>query len=135
MSDADYSPVSSSHVRNAELNSIKIRRHRAKLNTSDSADDNLIGLALSGGGLRSATFNLGLLQAFRRYGLLRYIDYLSSVSGGGYTAGYLARAAHDKKDFHGTSPIDRDGAVDGSIRLTDHRSYRDCGNYLRRPIE
>src|SRR3954463_3182982 len=121
----DHSPISSGEVRKLELESIQRRRDKAGLSMTGSPDDNLVGLALSGGGLRSATFNLGLLQAFRRYGLLRYIDYLSSVSGGGYTAGYLARAAHDKKDFHGTSPIDRDGAVDGSIRLTDHRSYRD----------
>ena len=44
----------------------------------------LVGLSLSGGGIRSATFNLGLLQALSRYNLLEKIDYLSTVSGGGY---------------------------------------------------
>jgi hypothetical protein len=44
----------------------------------------LVGLALSGGGIRSATFNLGLLQALARMGLLSKFDYLSTVSGGGY---------------------------------------------------
>ena len=44
----------------------------------------LVGLALSGGGIRSATFNLGLLQALARQNILRYCDYLSTVSGGGY---------------------------------------------------
>ena len=43
----------------------------------------LVGLALSGGGIRSATFNLGVLQALAKYGLLRKFDYLSTVSGGG----------------------------------------------------
>jgi hypothetical protein len=44
----------------------------------------LHGLALSGGGIRSATFNLGLAQGLHRLGLLRSFDYLSTVSGGGY---------------------------------------------------
>src|SRR6267143_4418186 len=44
----------------------------------------LFGLALSGGGIRSATFNLGVLQALASLKLLRKIDYLSTVSGGGY---------------------------------------------------
>lgn len=51
---------------------------------------NLIGLACSGGGIRSASFNLGLLQGFARLGLLRHVDYLSSVSGGGYIHQWLA---------------------------------------------
>lgn len=45
---------------------------------------NLTGLALSGGGIRSATFNLGVLQVLGWTHLLRYVDYLSTVSGGGY---------------------------------------------------
>ncbi len=47
-----------------------------------------IGLALSGGGIRSATFNLGLLQGLARKGVLEKIDYLSTVSGGGYVGGF-----------------------------------------------
>ncbi|MEM7478516.1 MAG: hypothetical protein AAF483_26330, partial [Planctomycetota bacterium] len=50
---------------------------------------NLVGLSLSGGGLRSALFNEGFLQALSHKGLLRYVDYLASVSGGGYIAGRL----------------------------------------------
>jgi hypothetical protein len=48
----------------------------------------LVGLALSGGGVRSATFNLGLLQALAAAGKLKAFDYLSTVSGGGYTGGW-----------------------------------------------
>ncbi len=46
------------------------------------------GLAFSGGGIRSATFNLGVLQGLDRLGLLSKIDYLSTVSGGGYIGGW-----------------------------------------------
>ena len=49
----------------------------------------LAGLALSGGGIRSATFNLGILQALAEAKKLRRFDYLSTVSGGGYIGGWL----------------------------------------------
>jgi len=48
----------------------------------------LIGLALSGGGIRSATFNLGVLQGLHRLHLLGLFDYLSTVSGGGYVGSF-----------------------------------------------
>lgn len=49
----------------------------------------LVGLAFSGGGIRSATFNLGILQTLAKLGLLPHIDYLSTVSGGGYIGSWL----------------------------------------------
>src|SRR5712692_7947068 len=49
----------------------------------------LFGLAFSGGGIRSATFNLGILQALSEFGVLRWVDYLSTVSGGGYIGSWL----------------------------------------------
>jgi hypothetical protein len=51
---------------------------------------NLVGLAFSGGGIRSATFNLGVLQALADLKLLFRVDYLSTVSGGGYIGAWLA---------------------------------------------
>jgi hypothetical protein len=48
----------------------------------------LYGLALSGGGIRSATFNLGLLQGLHGLGLLNGFHYLSTVSGGGYVGAF-----------------------------------------------
>ena len=52
-------------------------------------DDNHIGLALSGGGIRSASFSLGVMQSLARYGAFKHIDYLSTVSGGGYIGSSL----------------------------------------------
>lgn len=49
-----------------------------------------IGLTLSGGGIRSATFNLGVLQALSGLGILPFVDYLSTVSGGGYIGSCLS---------------------------------------------
>jgi hypothetical protein len=50
----------------------------------------LFGLAFSGGGIRSATFNLGVIQSLAGLGLLRQVDYLSTVSGGGYIGSWLS---------------------------------------------
>lgn len=53
----------------------------------------LAGLALSGGGVRSATFNLGMLQRLHELGILQKIDYMSTVSGGGFTGCALSAYA------------------------------------------
>ena len=47
-------------------------------------------LCLSGGGIRSATFGLGILQGLARCGLLDKFDYLSTVGGGGYIGSWLS---------------------------------------------
>ncbi|MBA3592122.1 patatin-like phospholipase family protein, partial [Methylibium sp.] len=50
-----------------------------------------VGLALSGGGVRSATFCLGLLRGLAQRGQLPRLDYLSTVSGGGYVGAMFGR--------------------------------------------
>jgi len=57
----------------------------------DVAPDSVVGVGVSGGGIRSATFALGFFQALARAKLLRHVDYLSTVSGGGYFGGFLGR--------------------------------------------
>jgi hypothetical protein len=57
-------------------------------------------LCLSGGGIRSASFALGVLQGLARQGVLNTFDYLSTVSGGGFAGGWLAAwryRAHDQQ--------------------------------------
>lgn len=49
----------------------------------------LAGLCLSGGGIRSATFCLGALQALANRRMLGEFHYLSTVSGGGFAGGWL----------------------------------------------
>lgn len=56
----------------------------------------LRGIALSGGGIRSASFCLGVLQALAYAGWLKKLDYLSTVSGGGYIGGSLSWLLHKK---------------------------------------
>ena len=56
--------------------------------------ENLVGLALSGGGIRSASFALGVLQSLAKQGVLGKVDYLSTVSGGGYIGSTLTWFLH-----------------------------------------
>ncbi|HEX8172083.1 MAG TPA: patatin-like phospholipase family protein [Thermoanaerobaculia bacterium] len=85
---------------------MEARRRAAKLpplKRENGRPPKLLGLALSGGGVRSATFNLGLLQALAAAGKLKAFDYLSTVSGGGYAGGWwsawLSRdARNDERD-------------------------------------
>jgi hypothetical protein len=51
-------------------------------------------LCLSGGGIRSAAFGLGVLQGLARRGLLARFHYLSTVSGGGYIGCWLSSWIH-----------------------------------------
>lgn len=72
-----------------EREALRTRRRLAQV--EDDAATPTVGLALSGGGIRSATFCLGLLRGMARRGLLSRFDYLSTVSGGGYTGAMFGR--------------------------------------------
>jgi hypothetical protein len=61
----------------------------------------LIGLSFSGGGIRSATFNLGVLQGLQELDLLRKIDFISTVSGGGFIGAWLVTSVHNTKHWLG----------------------------------
>lgn len=89
-----------------------------------------IGIAVSGGGIRSATFALGFFQSLARAGLLKHVDYLSTVSGGGYFGSFLG-ALFVRKGA--TKPEDAPEAVEAILKSdTDPtiRYLRDNGAYL-----
>lgn len=65
----------------------------------DAVADNLVGLAFSGGGIRSATFGLGVLQALKQRGMLKGVHYLSTVSGGGYIGAWLSASCKRHPDW------------------------------------
>ena len=96
-----------------------------------AADDPQCGLALSGGGIRSATFSLGLLRGLSSLHLLPQIDYLSTVSGGGYTGAFfcgLFSPRHDQKAI-----VDPKGDADllGQDDAATALAYlRQSGRYL-----
>jgi hypothetical protein len=70
---------------------LQLKKRREQLDSYEKSDyvPGWFGVACSGGGIRSATFNLGILQALSHKGLLPYVDYLSTVSGGGYIGTWL----------------------------------------------
>ena len=95
---------------------------------SDGPDRPMTGLAFSGGGIRSATFNLGITQALAELKLLRQFDYLSCVSGGGYIGGWLSAFIHLKcnsKVEEAEDKLKTGGAENSAVRYL--RSY---SNYL-----
>jgi len=89
-----------------------------------------LGVAFSGGGIRSATFNLGVLQGLAQCGVLPYFDYLSTVSGGGYIGSWFA-AWLKRKGFTSVSqqlrPEWREHAQKEPSEIEFLRSY---SNYL-----
>jgi hypothetical protein len=83
-------------------------------------------LCLSGGGIRSASFCLGVLQGLAKRGALLHFNYLSTVSGGGYTGSMLSAWAyrakggiHEVQEKLKTGP-DRDSPV---TRLRGYTNY------------
>ncbi|MBS0380692.1 MAG: patatin-like phospholipase family protein [Proteobacteria bacterium] len=94
-------------------------RRRLKLAPDLKALDGT-GLAFSGGGIRSASFALGVLQVLLNQELLKRIDYLATVSGGGYLGAavswWLHLAATDPGALAAPPPA---GAE--SVPLTDGR--------------
>src|ERR1700736_3249490 len=62
-----------------EIGQVRARRTAVHRASAEPADQNLVGLAFSGGGIRSATFGLGILEGLKQCSRLKKIDYLSTV--------------------------------------------------------
>lgn len=76
-------------VQQDELNVINSQRLNRGDNRQGDEARKITGIAISGGGIRSASFALGVLQGLNKYNVLRQVDYLSTVSGGGYIGSSL----------------------------------------------
>jgi hypothetical protein len=122
-------PDTLDEVRKKEIEYIT-RRRRAPNEPEPACEqvsNTLVGLSLSGGGIRSATTNLGILQALSRMGLLAKVDYLSTVSGGGYIGACLTSLLSFRR---GIFPDDHAGPEprEPNTISEDPYSYRDRGN-------
>jgi hypothetical protein len=93
-------------------------------------------LCFSGGGIRSATFGLGIVQGLARQRLLRRFDFLSTVSGGGYLGSWLTAWIHRVRRQE--PPLDPDAAIrevetavgrsTGSLSIPKRRRSAICAN-------
>ena len=128
-----------------EYREVLKRRERRQSRHPQAFDANgvpvdLTGLALSGGGVRSAAFCLGVLQAINTSGAMGEIDYLSSVSGGGFIGGAVTATTRTSRQFvfEGAQSAARGGAraqgaggAPGMMRDTPAVQYlRNFSNYL-----
>jgi predicted acylesterase/phospholipase RssA len=83
--DAPVTSRKTNHTRASLLRSSEITPDTAP----PLADDGwFVGLAISGGGSRSANFSAAVMFQLQRLGLLDRVDAISSVSGGSLTAAY-----------------------------------------------
>jgi hypothetical protein len=87
---------------------------------------NQAALCLSGGGVRSAAFSLGVMQNLARRGLLTEFHYLSTVSGGGYIGSWLQALVH----AHGGDAAEVQRALGASEAAPELRTLRKYTNYL-----
>ncbi|PYT01101.1 MAG: hypothetical protein DMF63_04750 [Acidobacteria bacterium] len=86
-------PLNLAQVLAEELKSIKgwdVPRDDLETVFRKFHEANLTALCFSGGGIRSATFGLGIVQALAKYNLLEKFEYLSTVSGGGYLGSWMS---------------------------------------------
>ncbi len=119
--------------------------HQSELSTIAGSDHDVVveglrkstwGIALSGGGIRSATFSLGVLQTLAEKGLLKGFHYLSTVSGGGYIGGLLqnliARHGVDASIEALNASVDDQRPVGDSSLPANRvvRHLREYSNYL-----
>jgi hypothetical protein len=82
-----------------------------------------LGIALSGGGIRSAAFNLGALQALQERHALEHADYLAAVSGGNYIASALTiSGAYYRPECDSGKPAWAHGSVEERY-LRQHTNY------------
>ncbi len=133
--------------------SIRRRKWYSDSKLSNDTIDQTWGLAFSGGGIRSATFCLGVMQALASktdahpHGTLGRFDYLSTVSGGGYIGSALTtllsvtsstdqqQSKVDCSCLHGEFPFttlnadSQDNDKDLSVKHQMHHLRR-SGNYL-----
>ncbi|MEQ9209787.1 MAG: patatin-like phospholipase family protein, partial [Pseudomonadales bacterium] len=128
------SPEFNAEVFPAELEEIASRREQLGLPTASlgktlSTDNGLVGLSLSGGGIRSAVFSLGVIQGLAKYGLLKRVDYLSTVSGGGYIGSCISSLLNDPENRPENEkfPLRLSGGTSETAALTH---LRNSSNYL-----
>src|SRR5437016_4154645 len=132
-SSHDLAPVDFEQVLERERDYLGLTRGAAKAQGSQRSDDSNgpWALCLSGGGIRSATFCLGILQGLAERGLLAKFHYLSTVSGGGYIGSWLSRWIHEQGGKVGVVESALAGTSSGAyVEPPQVQRLRGYSNYL-----
>ena len=126
-----------------ELNFIKERRAahglpliaRPAWAADAQGEAGLLGLALSGGGIRSNAFQLGLLSGLHERGILAKVDYISAVSGGSWaSAAYKLSPLDDDALFEKLN----DAVVRENLEINSERMkplFSSYGDTIKRAIK
>ncbi|MEN3304349.1 MAG: hypothetical protein V7603_551 [Micromonosporaceae bacterium] len=95
------------------------------------ADRSGIGICCSGGGIRSAAYNLGALQALSAKGIYQEADFVSCVSGGSYIAASFASVSHGP-EFAGERDVVRPAGADYAYSpgSAEEQHLRNHSHYL-----
>ena len=141
-----FHPETAQHDEMLEAEKAAIRARRGL--DEDAAVSDLVGIACSGGGVRSATFCLGVFQGLAKpkirtacadgktngTNVLAAVDYLSTVSGGGYfgafLSSYLNQHSASTGDEIGLEPGLLPFYEDGAPEPLPLRSIRNNTRYL-----
>ncbi|MFN0055327.1 MAG: patatin-like phospholipase family protein [Planctomycetales bacterium] len=94
------------------------------------ADEDLVGLAISGGGIRSATLALGVVKGLAENDVLKDVDLVSTVSGGGYLGSFLSSYLNDSSSEVGPGPDQQPFHRDGAAEAAPLRFLRNNSRYI-----
>lgn len=122
-------PAVVGEMNGAEGKLIQLRRGAKPANVADPVYD-AVGLAMSGGGIRSATFCLGVVQVLARRGILKDVDVMSTVSGGGYLGAFITSALNSDDPAVGLGVGDQPFADASGTESACVRYLRNHSKYL-----
>jgi Patatin-like phospholipase len=93
-------------------------------------ENHLSALCLSGGGIRSASFSLGVIQGLAEAKLLDKFNYLSTVSGGGYIGSWLSAWLYRTRDSEAVIQALRPARQEPDREPPPIRHLREYSSYL-----
>lgn len=131
---------------NKPINEMGLEDKRAAFPNEINNTKQDIGISLSGGGMRSASFSIGVLSGLNDNDILSNVNYISTVSGGGYAAYWYLSSLHYSQNmlvdedalppnlsafFYDCYPNHEDGF--GLYEGTENHLYNDeCENFTHR---
>lgn len=114
-----------------EVEGRKISELRAQRDNAGFDDGETFAVAFSGGGIRAAAFQCGVLWKLAEMGKLKDVTYLSAVSGGGYIA--MGFAAHCLAAYREKKPErhEVDDWYKDVVAKTVVRMQNNAGDFVR----